>query len=177
MMKGTTLGEMCQTIQLDIYGESITPLYTSVDILCDDTTQFFRVTSDVDSLAFPQAKSGRTRKSSAPIETRGHHPLTEGAVCIRQVLFNDPATIVFWTDGTKTIVKANNEPFDEEKGLAMAICKRVCGGKGNYFNIFKTHCHRDESAPAKQVAPWRQFVLALLSAPDGAGTETPTEKD
>lgn len=41
-----------------------------------------------------------------------------------RVIFNDPATIVFWSDGTKTVVKAHNEPFNQEKGLAMAIVKK-----------------------------------------------------
>lgn len=56
---------------------------------------------------------------------------------IKQVIFNNPATIVFWTDDTKTIVKAVNEKFDPEKGLAMAITKKCLGNKGNYFNEFK----------------------------------------
>lgn len=56
---------------------------------------------------------------------------------IKQVIFNNPATIVFWTDNTKTIVKAVNEKFDPEKGLAMAIAKKCLGNKGNYFNEFK----------------------------------------
>src|SRR5574344_266022 len=63
---------------------------------------------------------------------------------IKDVIFNDPATIVFWTDGTKTVVKAENEPFDKEKGLAMAICKRTCGNSGKYFNVFKKYCHAEE---------------------------------
>ena len=57
---------------------------------------------------------------------------------ITKVIFNNPATIVFWSDGKKTIVKcAGDEAFDEEKGLAMAISKRVLGNKGNYYNEFK----------------------------------------
>lgn len=59
---------------------------------------------------------------------------------IRRVIFNDPATIVMWEDGTKTVVKANNEPFDKEKGLVMAICKKVYGNKGNFNNVFKQYC-------------------------------------
>ena len=55
----------------------------------------------------------------------------------KKVIFNDPRTIVYWTDGTKTIVKAIDEPFDKEKGLAMAICKKAMGNKGNYNNVFK----------------------------------------
>ena len=56
---------------------------------------------------------------------------------IEDVIFNDPATIVFWRDGSKTVVKAQNEPFDKEKGLAMAIAKKVYGNEGNYYNEFK----------------------------------------
>ena len=47
---------------------------------------------------------------------------------IKNVIFNDPATIVFWSDNTKTVVKAQNEPFDPEKGL---------GNEGNYYNEIK----------------------------------------
>ena len=56
---------------------------------------------------------------------------------IKNVIFNDPATIVFWSDNTKTVVKAQNEPFDPEKGLAMAICKRALGNKYIYYNEIK----------------------------------------
>lgn len=63
---------------------------------------------------------------------------------ISKVIFNDPATIVFWADGTKTIVKAVNEPFDKEKGLAMAICKKIFGNKGNYFNVIKEWTEKED---------------------------------
>lgn len=53
---------------------------------------------------------------------------------IKKVVFNDPATIIFWTDDTKTVVKAENEPFDPEKGMAMAIAKKVLGNKHDYYN-------------------------------------------
>lgn len=75
---------------------------------------------------------------------------------IKKVIFNDPATIVFWEDGTKTVVKAqtsvcgqifaDNQPlidltktdlFDPEKGLAMAIAKKALGNQGNYYEEFK----------------------------------------
>lgn len=56
---------------------------------------------------------------------------------IKNVIFNPPATIVFWADGTKTVVKDQGEGFDPEKGLAMAISKKAFGNQGNYFNHFK----------------------------------------
>ena len=42
---------------------------------------------------------------------------------IKKVIFNPPATIVFWENGSKTVVKAQGEVFDPEKGLAMAISR------------------------------------------------------
>lgn len=47
---------------------------------------------------------------------------------IKNVIFNEPATIVFWTDGTKTIVKCGeNDIFDPEKGIAMCCMKKLLG--------------------------------------------------
>ena len=57
---------------------------------------------------------------------------------IKNVIFNDPATIVFWEDGTKTVVKCqDSDEFDPEKGLAMAIAKKAYGNKGSYCNKLK----------------------------------------
>ena len=63
---------------------------------------------------------------------------------IKNVIFNDPATIVYWKDGTKTVVKAEDEPFDPEKGLAMAISKKYLGNKGNYYDIFRKWLPKEE---------------------------------
>ena len=57
-----------------------------------------------------------------------------GTPQIKKLIFNPPATIVFWNDGTKTVVKCQNyEEFDPEKGLAMALFKKMHGNKGRYF--------------------------------------------
>lgn len=57
---------------------------------------------------------------------------------IKEVMFNNPATIVFWSDDTKTVVKAKDgEQFDKEKGLAMAISKKFLGNKYEYYNEFE----------------------------------------
>lgn len=58
---------------------------------------------------------------------------------IKKVIFNNPATIVFWQDGTKTVVKCTEgEPYDPEKGLMAAITKKAFGNLGNYYNQIKT---------------------------------------
>lgn len=59
-------------------------------------------------------------------------------LAIKNVIFNPPATIVFWADGTKTVVKCQDgDQYDNEVGLAMAIAKKALGNKGNYCNVFK----------------------------------------
>lgn len=62
---------------------------------------------------------------------------------IENVIFNDPATIVFWTDGSKTVVKCQKgETFDPEKGLAMAISKKVLGNDYGYYETFAKYVGR-----------------------------------
>lgn len=57
---------------------------------------------------------------------------------IKQIIFHDPATIVYWLDGTRTVVKCQDgDVYDPEKGLAMAISKKALGNKDNYYDVFK----------------------------------------
>lgn len=73
-------------------------------------------------------------------------PLKTLVPAIKKVIFNDPATIVFWVDGTKTVVKAQNgDIFDPEKGLTMAISKKALGNKGNYCNELKKWLPEEET--------------------------------
>ena len=63
---------------------------------------------------------------------------TEKKDPIKKVIFNDPATIVMWDDGTKTVVKCQpGDTYDAEKGLAMCIAKKYLGNKGNFNEVFK----------------------------------------
>lgn len=59
---------------------------------------------------------------------------------IDRVIFNDPATIVFWKDGTKTVVKCQDgDVFEERTGLLYAIAKKAYGNKGSYYNVLREH--------------------------------------
>ncbi len=58
---------------------------------------------------------------------------------IEKVIFNPPATIVLWSDGTKTVVKTKEtgkkkekDKFSEEYGLAMAIAKKFFGSRSAF---------------------------------------------
>lgn len=57
---------------------------------------------------------------------------------IEKVIFNDPATVVFWSDNTKTVVKCQEgDTYSKELGLAMCISKKFLGNKGNFNEEFK----------------------------------------
>lgn len=85
------------------------------------------------------------------LEDKGFHPWVSSScfeLCngyttsakngIKKVIFNAPATIVLWTDGTKTVVKCDkNDTYDLEKGLALCIAKKYLGNQSNFNNVFK----------------------------------------
>ena len=57
---------------------------------------------------------------------------------IKRVIYNDPATIILWRDGTKTVVKCDkDDKYDPEKGFLLCVLKRLLGNKGNYNKELK----------------------------------------
>ena len=56
---------------------------------------------------------------------------------VDRVIINEPATIIIWKDGTKTIVKCTkNDIFDPEKGIAMCIVKKLFMDSSTRMNKF-----------------------------------------
>lgn len=81
---------------------------------------------------------------------------------IKKVIFNYPATVVIWEDGTKTIVKAGDyDVFDPEKGLAMAIAKKALGNQGNYYEVFKKWL--PEEKEEEELSPLGELKQALAN--------------
>ena len=65
---------------------------------------------------------------------------------IDKVIFSGPATIVFWTDGTKTVVKCRKgDKFDPEKGIAMACAKKLLGNEDGYHREIAKHIEPPEN--------------------------------
>ena len=100
------------------------------------------------------------RRNEMPVERKStsscvYYATTAKSVSvpsIKKVIFNYPATIVLWSDGSKTVVKCQDgDIYDPEKGLAMAISKKALGNKGNYCNEFKKWLPEDEEEEEKTV--------------------------
>lgn len=91
---------------------------------------------------------------------------------IKKVIFNPPATIVYWDDNSRTVVKKQlGEKFDPEKGLTMAITKKAFGNKGSYFNEIKKWVetyHEEVEAIKKIVVSMDNLKYVATSFIDGS---------
>lgn len=76
--------------------------------------------------------------ASAPVTPP---PIAESraVVCLtpKQIIFNPPATIVYWADGDKTVVRCDNDVFSEEFGYAMACMRKIYGTRANFKALLK----------------------------------------
>lgn len=96
--------------------------------------------------------------------------VSDGDYYITNVIFNDPATIVFWSDGTKTVVKCcKDDTFDKEKGLAMAILKKLSWNDSKAFHRGLRRWIKPEPEPeiessiSKPFANWGEIVRRIFN--------------
>ena len=81
---------------------------------------------------------------------------------IRKVIFNNPATIVFCDDDTKTVVKCGKrDTFDCEKGIAMAIAKKALGNTKDYYKEIKKFLPKEEERKKSLVSDEELINLML----------------
>ena len=77
---------------------------------------------------------------------------------VERVIFNDPATIVFWDDGSKTTVKCmKGDIYSPETGLAMCICKKVLGD--DYHRLFRTFVPKSYEPSIDAANAFRDFAV------------------
>lgn len=80
---------------------------------------------------------------------------------IEKVIFNEPATIVLWKDGTKTVVKCSEyDLYDPQTGLLMYIAKKAYGNGGRFNDVIREHV--TENPLVKAVRDLRQVVKTAL---------------
>ena len=81
---------------------------------------------------------------------------------IKNVIFNGPATIVYWSDGSKTVVKCQpGKVLDYEKGLAMAISKKMLGNRGSYYDKFNKWVPEEEYVETDFVTVCENIIKGL----------------
>ena len=100
---------------------------------------------DIDITLSSRPTTAKKEETKKPVDSFETKQSTNRRVKIKDVIFSDPATVVFWNDNTKTVVKTRGgEKYDKEKGLAMAIINKITGNTSNYYNIFKEWCGDEE---------------------------------
>lgn len=91
--------------------------------------------------------SGKTFRSAQVMadELIGKYFCKEnGRFSIKKVILHNPATIVFWYDGTKTVVKCQDgDTYNPETGIAMCYMKKALGNQSNFNNTFKKYISVD----------------------------------
>lgn len=124
----------------DSKGQLIGYIRTVEKNLHDDLTRVILSTGH--ELVFGPCDLASDRDGNWRIRSGALYPRCEGkktasatnTAAIKDVIFAPPATIVYWSDGSKTVVKCSEKDvFDSEKGLAMAIAKRCGGNNGSYY--------------------------------------------
>ena len=130
----TTFYKVCAIVTHDNH-----TLKNTCDIMSDDIAKLLAK----DLLNTTYGINSKTLKEEIQMKAQSKN----GCNPIKKVIFNDPATIVFWKDGTKTVVKRQEgAKFDPEKGLAMAISRHylcdICGLE-RYDGIFKRYMPKE----------------------------------
>lgn len=107
-------------------------------------------------------------------------------VYIEKVIYNNPAVIVFWSDGTKTKSRcADNDEWNPEFGLNLAVLKKFIKTTGTE-NLYKdwgvdnktsksTITLKDIRKNAKEKKDAQDFVEKLASFSKLAADAVPTE--
>lgn len=77
---------------------------------------------------------------------------------IEKVIYNDPATIVLWNDGTKTVVKCQRfDVYDPQVGFLMCIAKKAYGNGGKFNDVIREHVQENPAIKAV-----RDFVKSIF---------------
>lgn len=115
-----------------VYGkrELIDTFYSQLDPFTDFITPGISLTKYI--LKYSECGDNTNEENTLSEKTFGYIPE------IKNVYFNDPYTIVMWSDGTKTMVRCQDgDTYSKEVGLALCVSKKSLGNKPNFNNVFK----------------------------------------
>ena len=92
---------------------------------------------------FMGRRNGKTAFANAVMTF--YHDVVSGAYSAKKVIFNGPATIVLWEDGTKTVIKkTDGDPFDAEKAIALCYMKKFFGNGSEFKKQIKKWLPEEE---------------------------------
>lgn len=106
-------------------------MYTNATPLCPSGLTFNL--SEVRSIDFSPVDFDKAFNDAFEIET---------APKVDRIIFNNPATIVFWKDGTKTVVKvAEDTEFNHYWGFCSALAIKMFGSNHAVKSMIRKNCN------------------------------------
>lgn len=78
-----------------------------------------------------------SKKKASDMHFPGAFDVNGTTVYIKRVIYNNPATVVFWSDGTKTISKCSEDDvYSPEMGLSNCVLKKITNSA--MHNLYST---------------------------------------
>ena len=125
------LGKVFTVKNMRVEGRATCDKKDTTSLIVEYQDDNYYISADMITEVNPKERKDLFTESLNAILARMVADLTEGekkmkfTKVIDKVIYNKPATIILWADGTKTTAKcADNEPFDPEKGLILCAFKR-----------------------------------------------------
>lgn len=104
---------------------------------------------------------------------KNKHDISED---IHHIRFNGPATIIFWKDGTKTLsVCSEQDIYDREKGVVIAILKKVLGNSS--YNTILNSLPEEEEVVNKEFEAEYEKNKAIVTELLGTKKLTESQKE
>ena len=77
----------------------------------------------------------------------------------KRIIYNNPATIVFWKDGTKTVVKKNEkEKYNSYNAFCAALAKKIFGTNSEVNRIVRSGYNQKVAEGQKKLAEFKKKV-------------------
>ena len=100
---------------------------------------------------------------STPINQPGKYAVSgkfitglNSSVWITRVIYRNPATIVFWSDNTKTITKVNGtDKYSKEAGFTMCVLKKLIGAT-TVKNLLDDWCTASDTITVKEIRDFKK---------------------
>ena len=119
-----------QNTFIEVESKDIIGVKTWYKMVPDFLTKNFNLAKDINN-AMNKYEKGEKKEmdySKCYRENQENQKNRKVNVLPVKVIYHNPATIVFWGDGTKTVVKASShDEFNEYAGFCAALAKKVYG--------------------------------------------------
>ena len=61
----------------------------------------------------------------------------DNKITVERISIVPPVTMVYWSDKTKTEAVCSDNPFDEQTGILICVCKKFLGSYGELEKIIE----------------------------------------